>query len=83
MNRQKARQRMNHQHTMTTPSANLSIPSIEESLQSWLTINKTPSTISYLPDTCPCCHQSQCENLDSIIFTIRKLEEEARLAAGG
>ncbi|KAG1121844.1 hypothetical protein G6F61_011611 [Rhizopus arrhizus] len=81
MNRQKARQRMNHQHTMTTPSANLSIPSIEESLQSWLTINKTPSTISYLPDTCPCCHQSQCENLDSIIFTIRKLEEEARLAA--
>jgi len=61
------------------------LPSIEESLQDWLSrsIPDTPSsTVSWLLDTCRCCNQNDCENLETIASTIRKLENDARLAAG-
>lgn len=61
------------------------LPSIEESLQDWLSrsIPDTPSSsVSWLLDTCRCCNQNECENLETISNTIRKLESDARLAAG-
>ncbi|KAF1803972.1 hypothetical protein FB192DRAFT_1278196, partial [Mucor lusitanicus] len=60
------------------------LPSIEESLQDWLSrsIPDTPSSsVSWLLDTCRCCNQNDCENLETITSTIRKLENDARLAA--
>ncbi|CEP08056.1 hypothetical protein [Parasitella parasitica] len=60
------------------------LPSIEESLQDWLSrsIPDTPSSsVSWLLDICRCCNQSDCENLETMSSTIRKLENDARLAA--
>ncbi|KAG2193193.1 hypothetical protein INT46_011274 [Mucor plumbeus] len=73
----------------TTTTMDLSssafLPSIEESLQDWLSrsIPDTPSSsISWLLDICRCCNQNDCENFETISSTIRKLENDARLAAG-
>lgn len=66
-------------------SSSAFLPSIEESLQDWLSrsIPDTPSSsVSWLLDTCRCCNQNDCENLETISSTIRKLENDARLAAG-
>ncbi|KAI8875585.1 hypothetical protein K501DRAFT_233480 [Backusella circina FSU 941] len=61
------------------------LPSIEESLQDWLTrsIPDTASTSSslLLLETCPCCKKVDCENMDTLASAIRKLEGDARLAA--
>ncbi|KAI9261091.1 hypothetical protein BY458DRAFT_516243 [Sporodiniella umbellata] len=76
MHRQRVRQRKNQQ----VSSVSICKPSVEESLQSWLKRDKTISGL-YLPDVCLCCQRSHCENLETTIFAIRKLEEEARLAA--
>ncbi|KAI8643529.1 hypothetical protein BD408DRAFT_342219 [Parasitella parasitica] len=65
-------------------SSSAFMPSIEESLQDWLSrsIPNTPSSsVSWLLDICRCCNQSDCENLERISSTIRKLENDTRLAA--
>ncbi|KAI9027139.1 hypothetical protein CLU79DRAFT_25229 [Phycomyces nitens] len=58
-------------------------PSIKESLEEWLyksTLGNTNSPVSYL-ETCGCCGQTDCENLDTLNKTIKKLESDTRLAA--
>ncbi|KAG1058249.1 hypothetical protein G6F42_028756 [Rhizopus arrhizus] len=71
--------------TAIDTSSSAFLPSIEESLQDWLSrsIPDTPSSsVSWLLDICRCCNQNDCENLETISSTIRKLENDARLAAG-
>ncbi|KAG2224235.1 hypothetical protein INT45_000264 [Circinella minor] len=55
--------------------------SIEQSLQDWL--SRSISDNSPILDTkCGCCGQSDCESFESLGNTIKKLEGDARLAAG-
>lgn len=75
----------NNTATTMDLSSSAFLPSIEESLQDWLSrsIPDTPSSsVSWLLDICRCCNQNDCENLETISSTIRKLENDARLAAG-
>ncbi|GAA5809243.1 hypothetical protein MFLAVUS_002648 [Mucor flavus] len=94
-NRQRARTRVNSRAntlpslsntTINTESTTVDfLPSIEESLQDWLSrsIPDTPSSsVSWLLDTCRCCNQNECENLETLSSAIRKLEGDSRLAAG-
>jgi hypothetical protein len=69
--------------TTNTTADTTFLPSIEESLQDWLSrsIPEPSSSMSWLLDTCRCCN-TDCENLETITSTIRKLENDARLAAG-
>ncbi|KAI8087410.1 hypothetical protein BDF21DRAFT_335525 [Thamnidium elegans] len=94
LNRQRARTRVNSRAntlpslsntTINTESTTVDfLPSIEESLQDWLSrsIPDTPSSsVSWLLDTCRCCNQNECENLETLSSAIRKLEGDSRLAA--
>lgn len=65
------------------------LPSMEESLQDWLTRNipdtagNSPSSLSsLLHDACPCCGKHDCEHMETLYKTMRKLESDTRLAAG-
>lgn len=69
----------------TIDTSNTFLPSIEESLQDWISrsIPDTPSSsISYMLESCRCCNESDCENFETLASTIRKLDSDARLAAG-
>ncbi|KAI8096591.1 uncharacterized protein BX664DRAFT_61962 [Halteromyces radiatus] len=62
------------------------LPSTEESLQDWLTRNipetSSPSPLSsMILETCPCCKKEDCEHMETLYKTIRKLESDTRLAA--
>ena len=55
--------------------------SIEQSLQDWL--SRSISDNSPILDTkCGCCGQSDCGSFEALGNTIKKLEGDARLAAG-
>lgn len=98
LNRQRPRTRVNSRATTLPSLSNTTIntentavttteflPSIEESLQDWLTrsIPDTPSSsVSWLLDTCRCCNRNECENLETLSSAMRKLEADSRLAAG-
>ncbi|KAG0860142.1 hypothetical protein G6F16_005906 [Rhizopus arrhizus] len=65
---------------ITAPSSSEQfMPSIEESLQNWLT--RDSSSLTPLMDSCRCCNKINCENLQALVYAIKKLEEDARLAA--
>ncbi|KAI8341061.1 hypothetical protein BC941DRAFT_346817 [Chlamydoabsidia padenii] len=64
------------------------LPSMEESLQDWLTrnipdtANNSPSSLSsLLHEACPCCGKHDCEHMEKLYKTMRKLESDTRLAA--
>ncbi|ORZ23611.1 hypothetical protein BCR42DRAFT_318797 [Absidia repens] len=62
------------------------LPSTDESLQDWLTRNlpeaNSPSPLSSLMnETCPCCDKYDCENMDTLQKTMKRLEADACLAA--
>lgn len=79
ISRQRVRQRMNSRITAPSSSEQF-MPSIEESLQNWLT--RDSSSLTPLLDSCRCCNKINCENLQALVYAIKKLEEDARLAAG-
>ncbi|KAI7888099.1 uncharacterized protein EV154DRAFT_605078 [Mucor mucedo] len=94
MNRQRPRTRVNSRANTIPSLSNTTVntestvvdflPSIEESLQDWLSrsIPDTPtSSVAWLLDTCRCCHRNECENLEILSSAIRKLEGDSRLAA--
>ncbi|KAG2202999.1 hypothetical protein INT47_013215 [Mucor saturninus] len=94
MNRQRPRTRVNSRANTIPSLSNTTVntestvvdflPSIEESLQDWLSrsIPDTPtSSVAWLLDTCRCCHRNECENLETLSSAIRKLEGDSRLAA--
>ncbi|KAL0093384.1 hypothetical protein F4703DRAFT_1789819 [Phycomyces blakesleeanus] len=59
-------------------------PSIKESLEEWLyksSLGNTNSPVSYLLETCNCCGRNDCDSLDILNKTIKKLESDTRLAA--
>lgn len=61
-------------------------PSIEDSLQQWLSQSITDpvnSPTAWVSDsTCRCCGQPGCEQFEALANTIKKLEGDTRLAAG-
>jgi hypothetical protein len=76
---------------LSSADLNLSsyLPSMEESLQDWLarnipdTANNSPSSLSsLLHEACPCCGKHDCEHMETLYKTMRKLESDTRLAAG-
>ncbi|KAI9315978.1 hypothetical protein BX666DRAFT_2046138 [Dichotomocladium elegans] len=94
MNRQRSRARHNGGRASTLPvalsredvvSGTPYPPSIEESLQDWLSrsISETSNstTQSLLDGTCRCCSQPDCEAYEKLANAVRKLEGDARLAA--
>lgn len=94
LNRQRPRTRVNSRANTIPSLSNITVntestvvdylPSIEESLQDWLTrsIPDTPSSsVAWLLDTCRCCNRNECENLETLSSAIRKLEGDSRLAA--
>ncbi|KAI9486673.1 MAG: hypothetical protein EXX96DRAFT_472089 [Benjaminiella poitrasii] len=83
ISRQRSRTRVNSRSNTILSSNNASfMPSIEESLQDWLSKNTIPDTpSSYSLDMCQCCKQHDCQNFESIHSIIRKLENDVRLAA--
>ncbi|KAF7725710.1 hypothetical protein EC973_009427 [Apophysomyces ossiformis] len=54
---------------------------VEQSLEEWLNRSSPSSPSSLLLETCRCCGQSDCDSLQRINKTIKKLESDARLAA--
>lgn len=72
---------MNNRMVSSPSSPSLVIPSIEESLQNWTRRDSTCSTLAWLLDSCRCCNKSHCENLETFVYAIRKLEDDAQLAA--
>ena len=76
---QRTRLRMMNKTSSVSSSSDLIVPSIEESLQDWLSRD---NSCTYLLDICRCCNKSNCDNLQTLILGIQKLEEDARLAAG-
>ncbi|KAI9250274.1 hypothetical protein BY458DRAFT_493915 [Sporodiniella umbellata] len=87
ISRQRVRQRMNSRMApssvspVSSNSLSLVIPSIEESLQNWTKRDSTCSTLAWLLDSCRCCNKTHCENLNIFVQTIKKLEDDSRLAA--
>ncbi|RCI06004.1 hypothetical protein CU098_009115 [Rhizopus stolonifer] len=88
--RQRPRYRTNNNRTSIVPSlsttvntdtAPLFLPSIEESLQDWLSRSIPPESPSLSLDMCRCCGHNDCEYFETISSTMRKLESDARLAA--
>ncbi|RCH83199.1 hypothetical protein CU097_005835, partial [Rhizopus azygosporus] len=75
---QRTRLRMMNKTSSVSSSSDLIVPSIEESLQDWLSRD---NSCTYLLDICRCCNKSNCDNLQTLILGIQKLEEDARLAA--
>lgn len=68
-----------------SPGMSICSPSIEESLQDWLSRSRTgsDSPTAWLTDaSCPCCGEPGCDRYESIAQTVKKLEGDARLAAG-
>ncbi|KAI8340188.1 hypothetical protein BC941DRAFT_349111 [Chlamydoabsidia padenii] len=63
------------------------LPSMDESLQEWLTRNIPEATNSPSPlgsltnEVCPCCGKQDCEHMETLYRTMRKLESDTRLAA--
>lgn len=72
-----------HQDVNTTTGTPIYSPSIEESLQDWLTrsISEASHSPTILDSTC-CCGQLDCDSFEKLTASVRKLEEDARLAAG-
>lgn len=64
------------------------LPSMEESLQEWLTRNIPEATNSPSPlnalynEVCSCCGKHDCEHMATLYKAMRKLESDTRLAAG-
>ncbi|ORZ25550.1 hypothetical protein BCR42DRAFT_314630 [Absidia repens] len=70
----------------TTVDLSSYLPSMEESLQEWLSRNipesNSPSPLySMLHEACPCCGKHDCEHMETLYNTMRKLESDTRLAA--
>ncbi|KAI7901710.1 uncharacterized protein BX663DRAFT_513762 [Cokeromyces recurvatus] len=93
INRQKSRMRLNNNRDNTVyfnsfdsvldsdPTTTV-MPSIEESLQDWLSKNSSSQeSDDNLFDMCQCCHQNDCKNHEFISKHIQKLENDIRLAA--
>ncbi|CAO3591445.1 unnamed protein product [Absidia cylindrospora] len=82
-----------HMHCSTTSlnAAGVSelstyLPSTDESLQDWLTRNlpeaNSPSPLcSLMNEACPCCKKYDCENMEALHKTMKRLESDACLAA--
>lgn len=73
-----------HQDVNTTTGTPIYSPSIEESLQDWLTrsISEASHSPTILDSTCCCCGQLDCDSFEKLTASVRKLEGDARLAAG-
>ncbi|CAO3597825.1 unnamed protein product [Absidia cylindrospora] len=70
----------------TTVDLSSYLPFMEESLQEWLSRNipesNSPSPLySMLHEACPCCGKHDCEHMETLYKTMRKLESDTRLAA--
>lgn len=73
-----------HQDVNTTAGSTIYSPSIEESLQDWLSrsISEASHSPTILDSTCCCCGHLECDSFEKLTASVRKLEGDARLAAG-
>lgn len=73
-----------HQDVNTTTGSPIYSPSIEESLQDWLSrsISEASHSPTILDSPCCCCGHLDCDSFEKLTASVRKLEGDARLAAG-